>query len=551
MHEVRRRRRNGTVAYRLLIWKGYTLKKFKIRLWKNILIDLLPSVGLGLLITFLPGDLMAKLDVQDAMVKIYSVQNKPDYNNPWNMNGPKATSGSGCVITGDRILTNAHVVSDQTFVQVRLYGQSKKYNAKVLVVSHDADLALLTVENRQFFQKIKPLDFGKLPESQQEAVVYGFPEGGDTLSTTKGVISRTEHHMYAHSLMKLLATQLDAAINPGNSGGPVIIGDRIVGVVMEIRRNSENIGYMVPVPIIRHFLEDISDGRYDGFPDDGILVQNMENDGLKRRYGLADSQTGALVVSTIPGTPSQGTILPGDVILSVDGHRVADDCTVEFRPNERTSFKFYIQQQQIGEDLRIEILRSGRQETITFTLDKAWGTNRLVPMMRYDVSPTYYVYGGLVFCPLTLNYILAMDSDWNDWRLSNILNYFSNKKISKEGEEVVIITKVLPSDINNGYQGFIHDRVVEVNGERILNLADLIGIIERSKDEAFVNLKTESGRIMVLDRRQAEREQSDILKTYRISADRSSNLNVSLSNDEGQKSNDPLARGDRYHRRGG
>jgi hypothetical protein len=118
----------------------------------------------------------------------------------------------------------------------------------------------------------------------------------------------------------------------------------------------------------------------------------------------------------------------------------------------------------------------------------------------------------------------------------------------------VIITKVLPSDINNGYQGFINDRVVEVNGEQVLNLLDLIGIIERSTDEAFVNLKTESGRIMALDRRQAEKEQSDILRIYRISADRSSNLNKTLSSEEGQRHNNsqsPVARGSGYHGGGG
>ncbi len=530
------------------------MKKFKRKPWKNCFMHLLGSIGIILLVIFLPDTLMAKLGVRDAMVKIYSVQNQPDYNNPWNMNGPKASSGSGCVIRGNRILTNAHVISDQTFIQVRLYGQSKKYQAKIIAVSHDADLALLTVEDREFFQEIKPLDVAELPEIQQEVVVYGFPEGGDTLSTTKGVISRTEHHMYAHSLMSLLATQLDAAINPGNSGGPVIIGDRIVGVVMEIRRNSENIGYMVPAPVVRHFLDDIADGRYDGFPDDGIVVQNMENESLKRRYGLKDGQSGALVVSTTPGTPAEGTLYPGDVILSIDGHHVEDDCTVEFRPNERTNFKYYIQRHQIGEDLTIKILRNNREATIQLALNKAWGTNRLVPAMRYDVSPTYYVYGGLVFCPLTLNYILAMDSDWNDWRLSNVLNYFSNERLAKEGEEVVIITKVLPSDINNGYQNFINDRVVEVNGKKILNLLDLISMIDSSTDEAFVSFKTESGRIIALDRKQAEREQTDILRTYRISADRSSDLNITLSRDEGQRYDaprTPLTIGNGYAGKGG
>jgi len=77
---------------------------------------------------------IAATDVRESMVKIYCVKNTPDYDNPWNMSGPKSYSGSGCVIKGNLILTNAHVVSDQTFLQVRLYGQSKKHTAKVVSV---------------------------------------------------------------------------------------------------------------------------------------------------------------------------------------------------------------------------------------------------------------------------------------------------------------------------------------------------------------------------------------------------------------------------------
>ena len=482
-------------------------------------------MGMAVLIMSVANAQAANQDIRESMVKIYSVQNSPDYNNPWNMLGPVSVSGSGCIIKDHRILTNAHVVSDQTFIQVRLHGKSKKYEANVVAVSHEADLALLTVADKKFFKGAAALKFGTLPEIQQEAFVYGFPEGGDTLSITKGVISRTEHIYYTHSLIELLATQLDAAVNPGNSGGPVMIDDRIVGVVMGTRMDSDNIGYMIPTPIIEHFLTDIADGRYDGFPDDGIILQNMENEGLKKMYAFKEGQTGALIRAIIPGTPSDGKLYPGDVILSVEGHPVADDCTVEFRLNERTSLKYYIQLRHIGDNLRLTILRNGRKIRIKLPLTLAWGNSRLVPMTRYDVPPTYYVYGGLVFCPLTLNYLKA-----NDWSPSNLLNYFVNQILNRKGEEVVIITKVLPSNINNGYQDYVNDRIVEVDGTKILNLVELINIVESNPKDQFIVLKTESGKIIAFDRDLAEQEHRNILKAYHIASDRSADLEIAPGN---------------------
>ena len=112
------------------------------------------------------------------------------------MSGPESFSGSGCIIQGNRILTNAHVVSDQTFIRVRRHGQSNKYTARVIAVSHEADLALLTVDNPSFFKGIAPLKLGKLPEIEQEVVVYGFPEGGDRFGVlavaVKGIAAQIE-----------------------------------------------------------------------------------------------------------------------------------------------------------------------------------------------------------------------------------------------------------------------------------------------------------------------------------------------------------------------
>jgi len=461
---------------------------------------------------------------RDAMVKIYCVQTEPYYYDPWSMNRSISTSGSGCVIGGKRILTNAHVVSDQSFIQVRRHGDPKKYKARPLAVSHAADLALLTVDDSAFFDDITPLQFGDLPQIRQEVLVYGFPEGGDTISITKGVVSRIEHDKYTHSSATLFAVQIDAAINSGNSGGPVLIDDRISGVVMQYLEQSENIGYMVPSPVIAHFLEDIKDGRLDGIPFDGILSQPMENASLRRRFGLSSSQTGVLVVSVAPGSAAAGLISVGDIIMRIDGHPIADDGTIEFRSNERTSADYYTQLHQLGDTLQLDVFRKSKVKKINIKLTQPVGSGDLVPREQYDRRPTYYIYGGLVFAPLTQNYLMAWGDDWYSSAPKNLVALFRYGVPGVAGEQVVVMSKVLPAEINSGYHDFRDMRIVSVNGLKIKAIKDLIRMVESTDDAPFVEFKTDQGATIILERDQVAATTADILNTYNVPADRSVDL---------------------------
>jgi S1-C subfamily serine protease len=200
--------------------------------------------------------------IQDSVIKIYTTQAAPDYFTPWRLLTPRQSSGSGSVIAGNRILTNAHVVANASYVQAQKHNDPKRYLARVVFVSHDADLALITVDEEGFFNDLEPLALGELPEPQREVSVFGYPMGGKSLSITKGILSRVEQQIYAHAGAYLLAGQIDAAINPGNSGGPVIVDREIIGVVMQANSGgrSENLGYFVPPSIIAHVLADAEDG---------------------------------------------------------------------------------------------------------------------------------------------------------------------------------------------------------------------------------------------------------------------------------------------------
>lgn len=463
-------------------------------------------------------------DVREAIVKVYTVHNVPDYYNPWNMRGTQSSTGSGCIIEGRRILTNGHVVRDQTFVQVRRFGESRRYQARVLFVSHQADLALLSVDDPTFFDGVEPLTFGTLPATQDEVNVYGFPMGGDTLSITKGVMSRIEHQTYAHSSVPLLAGQIDAAINPGNSGGPAIVDDEVVGVAMQGISQADNIGYIVPVPVIGHFLTDIESGERDGIPGLGIITQNMENPDLRRRYGMEEEETGVLVVEVVHGSSADTYLREGDVLLRIKDEPIADDGTIEFRAKERTSFAYFIQENQIGESVELTILRDGERFPLEIPLLYPMERDWLVPQEVYDEIPTYYIYGGVVFVPLNKNLMRMWGNNWFNSAPKEFVIHLSHNIVSEEQDEVVVALKVLAADVNRGYHNENHWIIDSVDGIAVRNLRHLIELVEAGEANEFVEFENTGGQKIVLDRSKVRAGQDPILAVYRIPADRSDDL---------------------------
>ena len=136
-----------------------------------------------------------------------------------------------------------------------------------------------------FFEGVTPIPVGDLPSLSDRVSVLGYPVGGDRLSITEGIVSRIEMSQYAQSQRRLLAVQIDAAINAGNSGGPVVADGKIVGVAFQGYDEGQNIGYMIGAPVVQHFLTDMENGTFDGFPDLGITTQYLESSSHRHSLG--------------------------------------------------------------------------------------------------------------------------------------------------------------------------------------------------------------------------------------------------------------------------
>lgn len=462
-------------------------------------------------------------NIRDAIVKVYATYNTPDYWNPWSMRGPRSRTGSGAVIEGRYILTNAHVVSDATFVQVRLHGESARFTAEVHHVLHQADLALLKVSDPKFAEGVVPLELGELPETYQEVSVYGFPLGGDALSITKGIVSRIEHQRYVHSSLYLLAGQIDAAINPGSSGGPVISGGRIAGVTMQSIPMAQNIGYMVPAPIVKKFIDDALTGGATGFPSIGAVFQPMESRHMREYYRLGPDQSGVLVKTVFPGSAAEGKLLPDDVLLSIDGLQVGNDGTVEFRPQERTWLSYAVQRRSLGEEVTAEVLRKGEQVSVSLELNATADDLRLIPMEQYETLPSYSIYGGFVLMPLTKNLLMEWGDNWMNTAPKHIIALYQENVPENFSDQLIMLSRVLPADINDGYQNIMFRTVTSINGIPVTSMEDAVQILDRTEEE-FTVLVSMRGERIILRHEDAVSSHQEVLMRYRITHDRSEDL---------------------------
>ncbi len=456
------------------------------------------------------------LHISRGTVKIITTSISPDYNLPWKMKDPVTSVGSGAIIKGGMILTNAHVVSDATYIQVRKESDPETYDAEIKFIGHDCDLAIISAIDPGFYRDTVELEFGDIPALRSKVTTYGYPRGGTRISITEGVTSRIDIGEYAHmGNVSFLFIQTDAAINPGNSGGPVMQDGRIVGVAFQASAKSENIGYMIPVPIIRHFLEDVTDGSYDGFPTLGAVTDTLENISYRRFLGMKDDQGGVLVSLIIPGGGAEKALRKGDVIMSIDSVPIANDGTIGFLDG-RIYYSHLVDIKQIGDSITLKVLRGGKVLSAKYKL--AEHPYRISWFNEYEKLPRYCIYGGMIFQPLSKEYLKT----WNKWwytadrRLLYYYSYYLSDVIHPEREEFVVMNKVIPDEANT-YLADIRDRVVDsINHLPIRSLKDVVKAFGRPID-GFHVIRIDGTRFpLVLRASEMKAADQRIQKTYGI-----------------------------------
>lgn len=262
--------------------------------------------------------------------------------------------GSGFIFDkSGLILTNAHVVSGASDIQVKISGLDKPVKATVIGSDQELDLAVLRVTVN------KPLPVLKIGDSDKTEVgswviAIGNPLGLDH-TVTVGVISAKGRPLTISDRLYKNLLQTDAAINPGNSGGPLLnTAGEVIGINTAVNASAQGIGFAIPSATAKDALNDLVTKGKVVKAYIGVSLQALDQE-LAGYFG-APNTDGALIAYVAPGSPAEKAGLQqGDIIIEINKKKIKT-------PEEVTDL---IKGTKIGATLVLQVSRQGQTEFIT------------------------------------------------------------------------------------------------------------------------------------------------------------------------------------------
>lgn len=276
--------------------------------------------------------------------------------------------GSGFVLNKDGIIvTNRHVVSDREARYTVITNNDKKYKVEKIYRDPLNDIALLQVNpSENIGEKLTPIEFGDSDSLQvgQLVIAIGTALGEFRNTVTTGVISGLGRGITAGSAFEGYAEQLDnviqtdAAINPGNSGGPLLnSAGQVIGVNAAISQSGENIGFALPINVVRESLKNFNAGGQFNRPYMGVAYRMITRDIAIRN----DVPEGAYVSTAIEGSAaSKAGIKTGDIITKFDGQKVE---------SKKAELAAIIAKKKVGDRVTLTIWRDGKTFDVQVVLE--------------------------------------------------------------------------------------------------------------------------------------------------------------------------------------
>jgi S1-C subfamily serine protease len=474
------------------------------------------------------GIMDAPPSIENSVVKVFSTMRYPDPFKPWTKQAPTEATASGVVIEGNRILTNAHAVLYASQVQVQANAAGDKVSATVIAIAPGIDLAVLKLDDATFFDTHPPLPrANKLPQIKDAVLAYGFPAGGNSLSITKGIVSRIEFVSYNYPVSGL-RIQIDAAINPGNSGGPAVADNKMIGLAFSrAGGDTQNIGYIIPNEEVELFLKDIADGAYDGKASMYDDLQTLENPAL-REYLKLDKSVEGMVVHR-PDKPDDPAypLKEWDVITRIGDTPIDNQGMIKLNKDLRVQFAYEIQHVARNGKLPLTIVRAGK--TLQVQLPVAADHPTLVADLHGGYPP-YFVYGPMCFSVATRQMLSNFDSNAGMMRalafLKSPLASMAFDSPTPDLQELVVISSpFFPHKLANGYSSATGSVVYSINGTPLKSLKHLVELLRDLQDPfVTVEFNQKGGEALVFSRQAIVAATEDILTDNGVRAQGSPEL---------------------------
>ncbi|MDD5010703.1 MAG: hypothetical protein PHQ00_01100 [Phycisphaerae bacterium] len=462
--------------------------------------------------------------LKDSIVYLQISYHGYEQYQPWRNKDLSESSSVGCAVSANTVITTADSIADAVFIRAKKAEGSEYIPAKIKIVDYESNLAMLELDANSLGRPLKPLVFAE-KYRKGAAVDFYWLSATEQIYNGRAFLDRVAVGTSAVSFVSMLTFVAAGTSDSTASGHLYCLDDKPLGIACWSNTNKE--AGIIPAKVINRFLADAKGDKYDGIGMIGFQPSELLEPAMRKYLKMPDSlQSGVYISSVYTIGTGSDVFEQGDVLLSIDGFSLNPYGKFKHPQYDILPFDYLITGKTAGEKITFDIWRSGKKQTIETAVKNFSISDMLVPSYELDRQPEYIIIGGCIFQRLTKSYLTARGENWQGMVEPHIYDYMLNQafKPTEQRKEIVVLSYVLPANINLGYHGLSQCVVESINGMKISSVNDIPQALALNPQEKYHIIKFEMDRPdIVLDRSQLESADAVLARNYGIN--KLSNIN--------------------------
>lgn len=443
-----------------------------------------------------------------------------DADRPWGKRSPQTRYAQAAVVEGPFLLTTAQMVFGATLIEAEWEGRPPRATARVVHVDPEMNLALLTVDEPGWLDRLAPLAIAEAVRLPTDGPILAVRWNHQQFEAAEFHVKRVAVHesWFGRQRHAFLVGRTD--LPHGGWAEPAVSGDALVGLAST---QDEHATWVIPAEILAAYVARARRPEgYVPFPSVRFSWTWMTDRGLAAWLGLAEPR--GVMIRHVPwDTTGHGALRARDVLLAIDGRPIDSRGYVQHPRYGSVEFtQVVVEGHRAGDVVPAEVWRQGQRCAVEVCLRHGPTHADLVPVRRGDHPPPYAIVGGLVFLELDGDYLRSWGNEW--WHRAPIALLTALHRLetrqSPERRRIVVLTQVLPSSWSLGYQD-CRDLIVDrIDGKAIGGIGDVADAFAAARgDEVRILFAANDQRSdLVVDRLEIAATTEGILRDYGIPA---------------------------------
>jgi hypothetical protein len=379
------------------------------------------------------------------------------------------------------------------------------------------NLCLLELDKSAMDKPLTPLSFIESFPKGEQLTAYWL-SSGNHLTTSQATLDRAEMSRSLVSFVSALTFFATNVSRPFGDGQVCCHGNDPIGIAAW---GTESDVGVIPAETINRFLSNCKEESYSGFASSGFRASALLDPARRKYLKVPDDIKHGMYVSDVYtiGTGCK-ELKHGDVILSINGKQLNSYGRYEHPEYKRISFTHILSKILDGTQIHFEIIRGGEIMNLDITGSNVSSDNMLVPYYIYGKQPEYFVTGGYIFQGLNRDYLGMWGSEMSGNAPPHLYHYQKDLsyKPSQEREDIVILSYVLPAEINLGYQQLSQLVVDSVNGTKITSMKHFADTVTAAGNNDVLEITFEmDSPVLIIPKPQLTSSNAQIARLYGIS----------------------------------